>query len=117
MCLLFSIAFPVLFVSSRIDQVGFDTVSVTVIAVSITVIASLMFYVLVPRRRKQLLQLQGGCPACGRLLLGKRSGAVSHRAVSGLWKSGFTLITPPNSRQSQFEPALGAGDLLAHLKR
>jgi hypothetical protein len=75
-CLLFSLAVPTLFVGRRIDRVGFDVIAIAVITVSYVVVAVLMFYVLAPMRRKHLSKLQGECPACGRLLLGKFSRPV-----------------------------------------
>ena len=75
-CLLGAAALPALFVASRLDRVGFDTVSVVAVSASYAVIAALMFYVLAPMRRKHLRKLQGECPACGRLLLGRHSRTV-----------------------------------------
>ena len=48
LCLLFSLAFPTLFVGRRIDRVGFDAIAIAVISVSYVIVAVLMFYVLVP---------------------------------------------------------------------
>ena len=75
-CLLGGAALPTLFVASRLDRVGFDTISVVVVSVSYAVIAVLMFYVLAPMRQKHLRKLQEGCPACGRMLLGRHSRVV-----------------------------------------
>jgi hypothetical protein len=75
-CLLSCIAPPVLFVGFRADRVGFDGVSAAVIAVSFSVIGSLLYFVVVPMRRKRIRELQGECSVCGRLLLGKHSTAV-----------------------------------------
>jgi DNA-directed RNA polymerase subunit RPC12/RpoP len=74
--LLASASFPVLFVERRLDRMTFDTVAVVVLSVSYTVIAAAMFYVLAPMRRRRLKKLQGNCPTCGKLLLGRHSGEV-----------------------------------------
>ena len=75
-CLMGAAALPIKFMLSRLDRVGFDTISVLVVSVSFTLIAALMFYVLAPMRRKHLQKLQGECPHCGRLLLGQHSRPV-----------------------------------------
>jgi hypothetical protein len=75
-CLLFSLAVPTLFVARRIDHFGFDFTAIAVISVSYVVVAVLLFYVLVPMRRKHLSNLQGECPACCRMLLGRHSHIV-----------------------------------------
>src|SRR4051794_29952020 len=62
--LLFSLAFPTLFVGRRIDRIGFDAIAIAVISISYVVVAVLMFYVLAPMRRKHLSKLRGECPAC-----------------------------------------------------
>jgi hypothetical protein len=56
---------------------AFDTVAIMVLAVSFILIAAAMFYVLVPMRRRFLGKLQGNCPTCGELLLGRRSRVVT----------------------------------------
>jgi len=76
MCLLGLAALPTLFVVARLDRAGLDTASLVVVSVSYAVTAALMFYVLAPMRRKYLRKLNGDCPSCGKLLLGKRSQAV-----------------------------------------
>lgn len=70
---------PTMFVLRRLDRVGFDTVAAIVVSVSYATLAAVMFYVLVPMRRTYLEKLQGNCPACGKLLLGRRSRAVMIR--------------------------------------
>jgi len=69
-------ALPTIFAARRVERVGFDALAIVVVSVSYAVIAALMFYVLAPMRRKHLRKLQGDCPTCGKLLLGKRSRAV-----------------------------------------
>ncbi|SPE59895.1 hypothetical protein SBV1_3520008 [Verrucomicrobia bacterium] len=76
MALLGATSLPTVFVVRRLDRAGFDTIAVVAVSVSYAVIAALMFYVLAPMRRKYLRKLQGDCPTCGKLLLGKRSRAV-----------------------------------------
>ena len=68
--LLSAAAIVTVFTAKRIDQFGFDTISMVVLAVSYPVIALLMYYVLawIPRRR--LLQLGLTCPTCGARLNG-----------------------------------------------
>jgi len=76
MMLLVTILFPTLFVIKRVDRAGFDSVCVSVISVSYGIIAALMFYVLARFGQKHLRRLEGNCPGCGGLLLGRASCAV-----------------------------------------
>lgn len=76
MMLMGAAAVPTLFVVRRLDRGGFDATAMGVLSVSYMIIAVFMFYVLSPLRQKHLRKLQAECPACGRLLLGKRANAV-----------------------------------------
>jgi hypothetical protein len=77
MVLLGATALPVLFVIRRLDHAGLDATSVAVLSTSFVVIAALMFYTLVPWRKRVLVRLQADCPACGKLLLGRRAASVT----------------------------------------
>jgi hypothetical protein len=69
-------AVPTIFAVRRSDSMGFDTTSIIVVSASYAVIAVLMYYVLVPLRKRCLRKLQAECLGCGRLLLGKHSDSV-----------------------------------------
>jgi hypothetical protein len=69
-------AFPTAFVVRRLEVAGFDATSIVIVSASYAVIAALMFYVLSPMRKSQLRRMEAGCPACGRLLLGRLSRTV-----------------------------------------
>jgi hypothetical protein len=74
--LLGSSTFPTLYVAKRSEQVGFDSVCVTIISVSYGIIAALLFHVLARFGQKTRRNLQGHCPGCGRFLLGRSSRCV-----------------------------------------
>jgi hypothetical protein len=76
MGLIASTAFPAMFVIRRSDGHGFDATCVAVVLGSYTVIAALMFYILLPMRQRHLRRMQAGCPACGKLLIGQHSHKV-----------------------------------------